>query len=140
MAPPLHKAIKSPQRFAELVDGYVQQCLIKDDKGKDSLITVCGLALALDCDKGQISKWLAKYEEPTEHDPDCLIAHAIKRAKAHSEHQLQQDCYKSRNSVSLALAKCMYGYVEQQHTIKHEVSGDVRISIDFGVPESKSGY
>ena len=143
MAPPLHKAIQSPAGFSTSVDAYIAACLVKDDSGKDTLITMAGLSLALACDKESLVRWTEKYGPNSDgdallHDPDRQIYNALKRAKQHSEQQLQQDCYRNRNAMSLALAKCMYGYVEQQH-IKHDVKGSVSISVDFGVPPSEHG-
>ena len=133
MAPPLHKAIQKPKRFAELVDKYIAACLVKDDSGKDDLITMCGLALALRCDKESLVRWSDKYSGVSDHDPELLIHNAIKRAKLASEQQLTRDCYRNRNTMSLALAKCMHGYVEAQH-IKHDVQGGVSLMVDTGVP------
>ena len=131
MAGKLHKAIADPRKFADNVDAYIKQCLQKDDSGKDMLISIVGLAVYLGTYKQRLHEWIERYKEPTEHDPDCLIADSLKRAKAASELQLQQDCYRNRNAMSLALAKCMYSYVEQQH-VKHEHSGGVSMSVDFG--------
>ena len=138
MAAKLHRSIQDPKRFALLVDDYIKQCLQKDDNGKDTLISMVGLALHLGCDKDSILRWVDVYKEPSGHDPDCLIYGAIKRAKHASEHQLQQDCYQNRNAMSLALAKCMFGYVEAQH-IKHDVQGNVAISVATGVPSATDG-
>jgi len=129
MAAQLHKAIKSPQGFADSVDKYIEHC-----KASEELATIVGLSLALDCDKGQLSKWLDKYSKPNEHDSKGLIAHAIKRVKAYSEHQLTQECFKKNKAMALALGKCMHGWVEQQH-VKHEHTGGVELSIATGVPK-----
>ena len=133
MAPPLHKAIQKPAAFADKVDKYIAQCLVKDDSGKDTLISLVGLALYIGCDKDSLLRW-SKHDALLEHDSKRLIYGAIKRAKQHSEIQLQNDCYKNRNAMSLALAKCMYGYVETQH-IKNEHSGGVEINVTSAIPK-----
>jgi len=133
MAPPLHKAIQDARKFADKVDKYIAQCLVKDDSGKDTLITMAGLALHMACDKESLVRW-SKSDALLKHDPQRFIYNALKKAKASSEQQLAQDCYRNRNAMSLALAKCMYGYVEQQH-VKHEHTGGVELSIATGVPK-----
>ena len=136
MAPPLHEAIASPKRFAAQADKYIAKCLEKDEKGKDTLITMVGLALHMKCDKQSLLNWIERYEKATVHDPDRLIFGAIKKAKAASELQLQQDMYSNRNAMSLALAKCMYGYVETQHVkVDANVSGS--LTVCTGVPDAE---
>lgn len=132
MAPKLHKAIADPKRFAKLVQEYMDECTAKEE-----LATIVGLALKLDCDKGQLSKWAEKYGKPCEHDPEGLIAHAYKKVKAFGEQQLTQKCYSKNAAMSLALGKCMFGWVEQQH-VKHEHSGGVTIAVATGVPGSEA--
>ena len=137
MAPPLHKAIQKPARFAELVDAYVNACLIRDDAGKDTLITMAGLALHLGCDKDSLLNWVDRYAEATEHDPQCLIFGALKKAKAASEQQLEQECYRNKNAMALALGKCMYGWVEQQH-VKVNHTGGVQVVVASAIPQPKA--
>ena len=132
MAPPLHKAIQDPRKFAAMVDRYIETCLIKDDSGKDDLISLVGLALSIGCDKDSLLRW-SQEDALLEHDPGRSIYGAIKKAKLASEQQLQRSCYKDRNAMSLALAKCMYGYVEQQH-VKHEHAGGLQLVVSTGVP------
>ena len=85
MAPKLHKAIASPKRFAESIDAFIAKCEAQED-----LATIVGLALHLGCDKDSLNRWVTKYEEPTEHDPQCLIYGALKKVKAFGEQQLTQ--------------------------------------------------
>jgi len=133
MAPPLHRAIQSPERFADSVDAYIAACLTKDDSGKDSdIISIAGLALALGCNKDMIARWRDKYSEPTEHDPQCLIGSALKKLNDSSEQQLERQAVLGRNSMALVLGKIKHKWVEEQH-IKHDVKASGSISVITGV-------
>jgi len=128
MAPALHKAIASPKGFAKSIDKFIQAC-----KDKEELATIVGLALALECNKDSLNRWADKYSQVTEHDPHLLIYGALKKVKDFGEWQLTQKCYTKNAAMSLALGKCMFGWVEQQH-VKHEHSGGISVSVASNIP------
>ena len=132
MAPPLHKAIQDPKKFSRSIDAFIKQC-----EDREELATIVGLALFLGCDKDSLNRWVEKYSEVTEHDPDRHIYGALKKVKAYGESQLQQKCYSKNAAMSLALGKCMFGWVEQQHVkVDAKVAGD--ITVVTGVPDLTS--
>ena len=140
MAPPLHKAIQDPAAFARAVDAYLSACLVKNDAGKDtSLITLTGLGIAVGVyDKTRWSAWSDRFGELPESDPQHLIAKAIKRCKAMSEYQLQQGAVTDRNSMALALGKCMHGWVEQQHVkVDGAIHGSIAVVTGVSGPDSE---
>lgn len=138
MAPPLHKAIQSPKRFADACKRYVESCLVKDDKGNDSdIIAIAGLAIALGCNRDQLARWKDRYGEPTAHDPHLDISRAIKEVEQAGEMQLQRMAVLGRNSMALALGKVKHGWIEQQHIkVDGKVSGSIEVVT--GVPEPSS--
>ena len=133
MATAIHKAIANPQAFSDAVDAYLKSCTHDDSgtlKAKPDLATLEGLGLAVGVyEPAYWSRWKERYNEPTEHDPACLISQAIKRAKAFSAQQLKQDCFKSKSAMALALGKCMHGWIEQQHIkVDAKVSGSISVA------------
>jgi hypothetical protein len=139
MAPPVHKAIRDPKAFMQVIDGFIQSCT-HDDTGKPLdkpiLATLEGLSLATGVyHRQRWSEWLEKYSDGKyEGKPQRLIADAIKKVKLFSEQQLKQKCFSSNSGTSLALGKCMFNWIEQQH-VKHEHSGGVNLVIGTGVPK-----
>ena len=130
MAPPLHKVIKTPEQFANMVMDFIAEC-------KASGKTPYKQRFCLDngINKEQLSRWKNKYSEVTEHDPQLLICQAIKSMELASEVQ-QLDRLDSNSSCSNAmfLLKAQHGYIEQEK-VKHEVTGGISIEIATGVPK-----
>ena len=144
MATPRHKLLKDAKTFIAKVELYLADC-----QANDKPASLAGMARSLGIHKAMLTKWHQTYssnewlKRADDGDVEAVnlvsISNAIKSMQDASEDQLLTKAYQKNSGTVLGLLKCIHGYQEQA-TIKHEHTGDVKIEISFGIPKSESGY
>ncbi len=104
---------ESPEELQEKIDRYFEEC----DLNK-VLYTVCGLAVALECDRNTLTNYTAKKE----------YFSTIKNAKQKIEAAVELHCLNAKNPVGAIFnLKNNFGWKDKQEV---EQSGNVTIVFD----------